>query len=142
MERHTQGALQTRGDGKTAPPGAEDSWTDSLRFAVSSCLPCLAAPALSLPDSSPPSYAVRRARADELETLLQPSDADDPAADADAISLHSHLGPRGRRKPTPRTPRHITLFGYSLFGRPPGVQLPPDAPPTPRTRCMPPREGF
>ncbi|KAJ7282417.1 hypothetical protein C8J57DRAFT_1463138 [Mycena rebaudengoi] len=104
----------------------QPSWTDSLRFALSSCLPCFAAPAPTVPDSPPPSYAIRRARVDELESLLQPGDTDDAAADTDAISLHSHLGPRGRRKPPPRAPRHITLWGYSLFGRPPGVQLPPD----------------
>ncbi|KAF7318551.1 hypothetical protein HMN09_00365400 [Mycena chlorophos] len=40
----------------------------------------------------------------------------DAAADADAISLHSHLGPRGRRKVPPKSPRHISLWGWDLFG--------------------------
>ncbi|KAJ7703746.1 hypothetical protein B0H17DRAFT_1194219 [Mycena rosella] len=55
-----------------------------------------------------------------LEGRLADADKDDAAADADAISLHSHFGPRGRRRPPPRTPRHIALWGFSLFesGRP------------------------
>ncbi|KAJ7123003.1 hypothetical protein C8R44DRAFT_159900 [Mycena epipterygia] len=112
------------------------SWNDTLRASLASCVPCLGSPNNNpdsdsedpVPDSS---YAIRRARADELEGLLADSDAHadegDAAADADAISLHSHLGPRGRRRPPPRTPRHIALFGFSLFGRPP-VRLDNTAP--------------
>ncbi|KAF7348836.1 hypothetical protein MVEN_01403600 [Mycena venus] len=64
-----------------------------------------------------------RARADELEGLLVDSQSseegwrdDDAAADADAISLHWHLGHRGRWRVPPRTPRHISLWGFNLFG--------------------------
>ncbi|KAJ6451408.1 hypothetical protein C8R45DRAFT_1223828 [Mycena sanguinolenta] len=64
----------------------------------------------------------RRARPDELEGLLADSASgedgwghNDAAADPDALSLHSHLGPRGRRRPPPRTLRHISLWGFHLF---------------------------
>ncbi|KAF7307800.1 hypothetical protein MKEN_01140100 [Mycena kentingensis (nom. inval.)] len=114
------------------------SWSDTLRATLAtscSCLPCLR-------HTDPPSdheyddpltpqgsYAARRARADELEGLLADAHNDDgdAAADADAISLHSHLGPRGRRRVPPKTPRHISLWGYSLFGKgkdTAGVKLP------------------
>ncbi|KAJ6569888.1 hypothetical protein B0H10DRAFT_2238143 [Mycena sp. CBHHK59/15] len=111
------------------PPPTMDnpSWTDTLRAALASCAPCFAfVPDADAPDSPPASYAIRRARADELEGLLSDAHAD-TAADVDAISLHSHLGPRGRRQLPPRTPKHISLFGYSLFGQRNAVQLPADA---------------
>ncbi|KAJ7177237.1 hypothetical protein C8R43DRAFT_506581 [Mycena crocata] len=109
------------------------SWTDTLRASLGSCIPCLTyssggAPSdenVTIGNGRDPSYAIRRARADELEGLLADSgedggDAgyadDDAAGDADAISLHSHLGPRGRRKPPPKKPRHISFFGFDLFG--------------------------
>ncbi|KAJ7446617.1 hypothetical protein FB451DRAFT_1567823 [Mycena latifolia] len=113
------------------------SWNDTLRASLASCLPCLARPAADsddtenderVPGPGEASYAIRRARADELEGLLADVDDGDAAADADAISLHSHLGPRGRRRAPPRTPRHIALWGFNLFGsgRGRGVQLPAD----------------
>ncbi|KAF7292192.1 hypothetical protein MIND_01246500 [Mycena indigotica] len=109
------------------------------------CVPCLAgasAGRVALPDDdddeqgqggrgqrtdSEGRYVARRARADELEGLLADAGNDDDAAwgrggagdaaaDADAISLHSHLGPRGRRRVPPKTPRHISLWGWNLFG--------------------------
>ncbi|KAJ7049831.1 hypothetical protein C8F01DRAFT_723521 [Mycena amicta] len=104
------------------------SWTDTLRAAVASscsCLPCLRTPPTDddEQDEQDPltpqgSFAARRARADELEGLLADHDHehDDTAADADAISLHSHLGRRGRRRVPPSTPRHISLWGWNLFG--------------------------
>ncbi|KAJ7193594.1 hypothetical protein GGX14DRAFT_588190 [Mycena pura] len=111
------------------------SWTDTLRAALASpctCIPCFIRPASSDSDTENDigpnaSYAARRARADELEGLLadaQFDDDGDDAADTDAISLHSHLGPRGRRRPPPRTPRHISLFGIDLFGAGKLVALP------------------
>ncbi|KAJ7446620.1 hypothetical protein FB451DRAFT_1567827 [Mycena latifolia] len=113
------------------------SWNDTLRASLAACLPCLARPTADsddtenddrVPGPGEASYAIRRARADELEGLLADADDGDAAADADAISLHSHLGPRGRRRAPPRTPRHIALWGFNLFGsgRGRGVQLPAD----------------
>ncbi|KAJ6553502.1 hypothetical protein DFH09DRAFT_1366144 [Mycena vulgaris] len=99
------------------------SWNDTLRASLSSCFPCLTRdPADSdtqNEDEVPgpeASFAIRRARADELEGLLADAHDGDDAADADAISLHSHLGPRGRRRAPPRTPKHIAFFGFNLFG--------------------------
>ncbi|KAJ6562390.1 hypothetical protein B0H19DRAFT_1144357 [Mycena capillaripes] len=112
------------------------TWNDTLRAAFGSCVPCLACGTSSAAGPNPDSddeytsndgaiRGIRRARADELEGLLHDSSSgdadegwrdDDAAADADAISLHSHLGPRGRRRPPPRTPRHIALWGFNLFG--------------------------
>ncbi|KAK7050230.1 hypothetical protein R3P38DRAFT_3387068 [Favolaschia claudopus] len=117
------------------------SWNDTLRATLGSCLTCLPCahptPTTSN-DSDDDEYApsnsvrgVRRARPDELEGLLADAhsshsssadgdegwrDQGDAAADADAISLHSHLGPRGRRRVPPRTPKHISLWGFNLFG--------------------------
>ncbi|KAK7059964.1 hypothetical protein R3P38DRAFT_3252197 [Favolaschia claudopus] len=114
------------------------SWNDTLRATFSSCLTCLPCahptPTTSS-DSDDDEYAasnsvrgVRRARPDELEGLLADAHSShsssgdegwrdaDAAADGDAISLHSHLGPRGRRRVPPRTPKHISLWGFNLFG--------------------------
>ncbi|KAJ7027817.1 hypothetical protein C8F04DRAFT_1399341 [Mycena alexandri] len=116
----------------------QPSWNDTLRASLGACLPCLVSARTEsedeqdgygtrLPGPHDASFGVRRARADELEGLLRSSSSSsaddgwgtggDAAADADAISLHSHLGPRGRRKPPPRTPRRIALWGFDLFGR-------------------------
>ncbi|KAH9848988.1 hypothetical protein C2E23DRAFT_738097 [Lenzites betulinus] len=118
------------------------SWSDSFQAAFSSCLPCLKHPdapsdsedgngeqhprrALIAHGIIPPP----RARPDELEGLL--ADASD---DADALSLHSNIGSdrrRGRGKGKSKSkkwrngaPKHIRVFGYDLFGRPPAIQLP------------------
>ncbi|KAJ7504343.1 hypothetical protein B0H11DRAFT_1905586 [Mycena galericulata] len=108
------------------------SWNDTLRATLASCLPCSCAHHDEEHEednendiSDGARYAVRRARADELEGLLADADSGgDAAADTDAISLHSHLGPRGRRRPPPRTPRHIALWGFSLFGTHKHIALP------------------
>ncbi|KAJ7732946.1 hypothetical protein DFH07DRAFT_1065516 [Mycena maculata] len=111
------------------------SWGDTILATLSSCFACCSCSRASPNDldaeensdgrdlSDGARYAVRRARADELEGLLADTDTnadgfadDDAAADADAISLHSHLGPRGRRRPPPKTPRHISVWGWNLFG--------------------------
>ncbi|KAJ6451441.1 hypothetical protein C8R45DRAFT_90728 [Mycena sanguinolenta] len=116
----------------------QPSWSDTLRATIGSCLCLTCARSTSgsgsgdansddeYTNSNPGVRGVRRARPDELEGLLADSasgDAqddgwghDDAAADPDALSLHSHLGPRGRRRPPPRTPRHISLWGFDLFG--------------------------
>ncbi|KAJ7246870.1 hypothetical protein B0H12DRAFT_1125600 [Mycena haematopus] len=114
----------------------QPSWSDTFRATLGSCLPCLTCgasrsnPAHTGSGDSDDEYSnsngvrgVRRARPDELEGLLVDSNSadegwrdDDAAADADAMSLHSHLGPRGRRRAPPRTPRHISFWGYNLFG--------------------------
>ncbi|KAF8177711.1 hypothetical protein K438DRAFT_1845065 [Mycena galopus ATCC 62051] len=93
----------------------QPSWNDTLRATLGSCLPCLpCGPSRANTTSngsgdSEDEYSnnngvrgIRRARSDELEGLLVDSNSadegwrdDDAAADADAISLHSHLGPRG-----------------------------------------------
>jgi hypothetical protein len=91
------------------------TWSDSIRAAFASCLPCL------ISHDSPPSPGpdrVPRARPDELEGLL---------ADTDALSLHSNIGFPGRRKRTKKNRglKRISIFGYDLFGRPP-IQLPTD----------------
>ncbi|KAJ7167300.1 hypothetical protein C8R43DRAFT_1160770 [Mycena crocata] len=125
------------------------SWTDTLRASLASCIPCLTHSSVSAFDSDDyenvaitsaqdPSYAIRRARADELEGLLADSGEDggdagytdrDAAGDADAISLHSYFGlsARGRRKLPPRTPRHISFCGFDLFGSGKRVKLPEEA---------------
>ncbi|PIL26857.1 hypothetical protein GSI_11037 [Ganoderma sinense ZZ0214-1] len=118
------------------------SWSDSLHAAVSSCLPCFKHPssdsdsedAQSRPPRNPAfAHAIPppRARPDELEGLL--ADASD---DADALSLHTNPGERRTRKKQSKNqnqrrrkglqgPKHIRVFGFDLFGRPPAaIQLP------------------
>ncbi|KAI0646690.1 hypothetical protein C8Q79DRAFT_685347 [Trametes meyenii] len=123
------------------------SWEDSLQAALascSSCLPCLKADAPSdIEDENPRArrpHALNgafahgiipppRARPDELEGLL--ADASD---DAETLSLHSNIGSdrrlaktkgKGKKKRhRDGAPKHIRVFGYDLFGRPPAIQLP------------------
>ena len=111
------------------------SWSDSFQAAFSSCLPCLKSPSSTSdvpsdtdePTPRPNRYNAfahaippPRARPDELEGLL--ADASD---DADALSLHTNPGDRSqRRKKRRRAPKHIRVFGFDLFGRPPAIQLP------------------
>ncbi|KAI0824936.1 hypothetical protein BC628DRAFT_1321592 [Trametes gibbosa] len=120
------------------------SWSDSFQAAFSSCLPCIKHPdapsdsedygngngehprrALIAHGIIPPP----RARPDELEGLL--ADASD---DAETLSLHSNIGNdrrRGKGKGKSKSkkwrngaPKHIRVFGYDLFGRPPAIHLP------------------
>lgn len=106
------------------------SWTDNLRAALAPCLTCLQ-PRRDDEDEDErqqynhhysargPDY-VPRARADELEGLLQDTD------DAETLSLHSNIGRDDGRKRKRRRPRKgIKLFGFDLFGKPP-IQLPED----------------
>ncbi|KAJ7319306.1 hypothetical protein DFH08DRAFT_1035013 [Mycena albidolilacea] len=116
----------------------QPSWNDTLRTTLGACGPCLTcgrsrsnAAANGSDDEYTNSNSVRgvRARADELEGLLASADVhwggdddwrdrdDDAAPDADAISLHSHLGPQGRSCAPPRTPKHMSLWGLNVFRR-------------------------
>ncbi|KAF9547189.1 hypothetical protein CPC08DRAFT_745217 [Agrocybe pediades] len=118
------------------------SWTDTLRIAFSSCLPCIKPSADSGEGSSslqqnhdPTANRIPRARHDELQGLLLDPETD---GEAETMSLHSNPGRSRRGKNKKRKsrrlnnngsndPRSITLFGYSLFGAPvAGVQLPDD----------------
>ncbi|KAI0747229.1 hypothetical protein C8Q80DRAFT_1272005 [Daedaleopsis nitida] len=110
------------------------SWSDSIQAAFS-CLPCFQSSQDPPSDSETQTPRPRdgvfahaipppRARPDELEGLL--ADASD---DADALSLHTNPGDRARRKGKNKkrrrgAPKHIRVFGYDLFGRPPAIQLP------------------
>lgn len=99
------------------------SYTDNIRAALASCLPCFAAsrsksapnPSLTATHSEPRSTSIGpSSSANDLEHLLRDSDSD-------ALSLHSNLGvPAHRRAKHRRRPKFsLTLFGYTLFGRPP-----------------------
>jgi hypothetical protein len=108
------------------------SWSDTVKAAFSSCLPCLR------PSSPSPSndvhihtnnvtHRIVRARPDELEGLL--ADVPDTDTEAETHSLHSNPGTRSqgrsRKSKRPASRKRITLFGWDLFGRP-AIQLPPD----------------
>lgn len=111
------------------------SWTDSMRAAVSTCLPCFSSSQGSSSDTENENSNGRlgafgrQTRFEELEGLL----ADD---DADTMSLHSNFG-FGQRRKKKRTHKNIQLFGFNLFGRPP-IQLSDsddgDGPDSPRRR--------
>ena len=104
------------------------SYTDNIRAAFASCLPCFTAsrsePASNSPSNAPnaspsePRSTSTSARpsssSNDLEQLLRDSDSD-------ALSLHSNLGAAARRRARHRRrPKFsVTLFGYTLFGRPP-----------------------
>lgn len=93
---------------------AEFSWSDGLRAAFTSCLPCLhAAPRLPEDDAR-----------GGLHGLLADTETD---VDADALSLHSQLGggPRSRRKRRRGPPKAIRVMGWNLFGHAP-IRLPDD----------------
>lgn len=101
---------------------ASFSYTDSVRAALASCLPCFTTlrskstlnPSLTETLSEPRSTGIGPSSSADLEHLLH-----DP--DSDALSLHSNLGAAVRRRARHRRrPRFsLTLFGYTLFGRPP-----------------------
>ncbi|KAI0062803.1 hypothetical protein BV25DRAFT_622658 [Artomyces pyxidatus] len=105
------------------------SWSDTLRALASPCLACLrvAHPHPHLSDHDP--YAQERQslrlRTDDLEGLLADSGSSSADADAETLSLHSNLGSSERRRKKRHFPKHIRLFGWDLFGRPP-IQLPDD----------------
>ena len=106
------------------------SWSDTVKIAFISCLPCLKPDTdeHSEHEDQPHKSAINRiprACPDELQGLLADDDTD---MDAETLSLHSNPGRARRDKKQKRTKKHnnhrrITFFGYNLFGRPP-VQLP------------------
>ena len=82
------------------------SWSDSLRALAAPCLSCL---------------RTSKTERNDLEDLLV--DSGSGTTDAETLSLHSNPGsPRRKRA---RFTRHIRLFGWDLFGRPP-IRLPDD----------------
>lgn len=94
------------------------SWKDGVHAAVSSCLPCFSGGGGSTSDSENENGRTRaigrQTRFDELEGLLGDTD------DAETMSLHSDIGHgRQQRRKKRRTHKHIQLFGFNLFGRPP-----------------------
>ena len=107
------------------------SWSDTVKIAFTSCLPCLKLNAdqrnSELEEDQPHNPTINRiprARPDELQGLLADVDTD---VDAETLSLHFNPGRAKRNMKKKRTKRHdnprrITLFGYNLFGRP--IQLP------------------
>ena len=102
------------------------SWSDTVKIAVTSCLPCLK-PNVSEHEDQPHNPTINRiprARPDELQGLLADVDTD---VDAETLSLHFNPGRAKRNMKKKRAKRHdnprrITFFGYNLFGRP--IQLP------------------
>ncbi|KAJ7309469.1 hypothetical protein DFH08DRAFT_1049818 [Mycena albidolilacea] len=97
----------------------------SFPFPFNSNTGCLFHGIPSLPPDDDPLFAARGCALFENsgDDGWRDRDDDDAAADADAISLHSHLGLRDRRRAPPRTPKHISLWGFNVFGRTRGVAL-------------------
>ncbi|KAH7908910.1 hypothetical protein BJ138DRAFT_302779 [Hygrophoropsis aurantiaca] len=91
------------------------SYTDSIRAAFSSCLPCFAAKS-TLNTTEPQRPRRTNPHSPELEGLLQ--DAGDTDTEAETLSLHSNIGSSSRRA-RKRPAFSVTLFGIHLFGRPP-----------------------
>ncbi|TFY66795.1 hypothetical protein EVG20_g4296 [Dentipellis fragilis] len=105
------------------------SWSDSFRALVAPCLSCLGTsrPAHTLPthDSSTP----------HLETLLadaRSAHSSSSLTDGETLSLHSSIGDAARRQRRRRgfglgAAKHISLWGWDLFGKPRGaIRLPED----------------
>ena len=107
------------------------SWSDTVKIAFISCLPCLKLNSDQHSEHEdqlhdPTVNRIPRARPDELQGLLADVDTD---VDAETLSLHFNPGRSKRNMKKKRTkrqdnPRRITFFGYNLFGRP--IQLPDD----------------
>ncbi|KAJ3762539.1 hypothetical protein EV360DRAFT_79216 [Lentinula raphanica] len=88
------------------------SWKDVFHSAFGSCLHCFKAPS-SIDDSDsdsfqrPPRY---------LESLLT-EPLLDTDTEAETVSLHSNVGQNQSRRKKKLQKKHITFFGYDLFGR-------------------------
>jgi hypothetical protein len=105
------------------------SWSDTVKIAFISCLPCLKPDAdehieHEYQPHNPTINRIPRARPDELQGLLADADTD---VDAETLSLYSNPGRARRNNKKKRTkkhnnPRRITFFGYNLFGR--SIKLP------------------
>lgn len=90
------------------------SYKDSIRAAFASCMPCFSSIApVNSNDSARSDVRTHRSPSNELEGLLRDTDTE-----IETLSLHSNIG-AGRRKPRKRPAFSLTLFGYTLFGRPP-----------------------
>lgn len=93
------------------------SYKDSIRAAFASCSSCFTAASSSNATAQSPNAPISRSNtpgSNDLERLLRD-------ADSDALSLHSNIGasPRRRARQRRRPKFSLTLFGYTLFGRPP-----------------------
>ena len=118
------------------------SWSDGVRAAVASCLPCFSSSRsedetnLQTSDRQRSSAnrqqqqqqrRLRPSQYDELEGLLGDVLVESDV-DAETVSLRSNFGggrnrkKKGKRQRDGRT-KHIRVFGFDLFGRPP-IQLP------------------
>lgn len=90
------------------------SYQDSIRAALASCMPCFSGIApVNSNDNSHSDVRTHRSPSNELEGLLRDTDTE-----IETLSLHSNIG-AGRRKPRKHPAFSLTLFGYTLFGRPP-----------------------
>lgn len=89
------------------------SYKDSIRAAFASCMPCIISSSTVPVESRDNTSTDARAHS-ELEGLLRDTDTE-----AETLSLHSNIGGAGRRRQRKRPTFSLTLFGYTLFGRPP-----------------------
>lgn len=90
------------------------SYTDTIRAALSSCMPCFSGiTPVNSNDNACNDVRTHRSPSNELEGLLRDTDTE-----IETLSLHSNIGV-SRRKPRKRPAFSLTLFGYTLFGRPP-----------------------
>ncbi|KAG2340238.1 hypothetical protein BDR05DRAFT_966977 [Suillus weaverae] len=90
------------------------SYKDSIRAALASCMPCFSGIALVNSNDNPRSdVRTHRSPSNELEGLLCDTDTE-----IETLSLHSNIG-AARKKTRKRPAFSLTLFGYTLFGRPP-----------------------
>ncbi|KAG2358608.1 hypothetical protein BDR07DRAFT_1417312 [Suillus spraguei] len=90
------------------------SYKDSIQAALASCMPCFSGIApVNSNDNARSDVRTHRSPSNELEGLLRDTDTE-----VETISLHSNIG-AGRRKSRKRPAFSLTLFGYTLFGRPP-----------------------
>ncbi|KAH7881905.1 hypothetical protein F5I97DRAFT_466812 [Phlebopus sp. FC_14] len=101
------------------------SFMDGLRAAIASCLPCFKSSPSSNSSSNTDTTNANELPSDARSTRSSPNDLEhllrDVDTDPDVLSLHSNFGAASRRRARQRRrPRFsLTLFGYTLFGRPP-----------------------
>jgi len=93
------------------------SYRDSVRAVLSSFCSCFGSAPSSNSSSQTPNVSNHRANSaasNDLERLLRDTDSD-------ALSLHSNFGSSSHRRARQRKrPQFsLTIFGYTLFGRPP-----------------------
>lgn len=93
------------------------SYKDGIRAAFASCCSCFTAASSSNTTGQSSNTPISRSNtpgSNDLERLLRDTDSD-------ALSLHSNIGasPRRRARQRRRPKFSLTLFGYTLVGRPP-----------------------